>query len=132
MEQIRTNVFNYFAVNEDVLQSKAFGDSWSAFYESVCEVFAIQFSDTMTKTIFSPFEISNGNSVIATANRLQYLSNSDKLAVSSQMADRGLMTINEIREIWNLPPFENGDVPVARGEYYTQENLTEGENDEGI
>ena len=32
---IRENVFNYFGVNEDVLQSKAYGDAWSAFYEGV-------------------------------------------------------------------------------------------------
>ena len=43
---------------------------------------------------------------------------SDKLAVSAQMADRGIMTRNEIREIWNLPPVEGGDVPTIRGEYY--------------
>ena len=34
------------------------------------------------------------------------------------MADRGLFTINEIREIWNLAPIEGGDRLVARGEYY--------------
>ena len=28
------------------------------------------------------------------------------------------MTRNEIREIWNLPPIEGGDVPTIRGEYY--------------
>ena len=34
-------------------------------------------------------------------------------------SDRGLMTINEIRDIWNLPPVEDGDVRTVRGEYYT-------------
>ena len=28
---IRENVYNYFGVNEDVLQNKAYGDAWSAF-----------------------------------------------------------------------------------------------------
>jgi len=118
MNQIRTNVFDYFGVNEDVLQNKAYGDSWSAFYEGCVEVFAIQFSEAMTKTIFTNREIAQGSSIMATSNRLQYLSNKDKLDVSSQMADRGIMTRNEIREIWNLPPIEGGDVPTIRGEYY--------------
>lgn len=118
MEQIRTNVFDYFGVNEDVLQNKAFGDSWSAFYEGCVEVFAIQFSEAMTKTLFTPRERAQGSEIMATSNRLQYLSNSDKLNVSAQMADRGIMTRNEIREIWNLPPIEGGDVPTIRGEYY--------------
>ena len=62
-----------------------------------------------------------------TANRLQYMSNHDKLEVSAQMADRGLMTVNEIRAIWNLPPLpaELGDRMPVRGEYYDAANPPE-------
>ena len=118
MKQIHTNVFNYFGVNEDVLQNRAFGDAWSAFYEGAIEPFAIQLSEALTKAAFSERERAQGSEIMATSNRLQYLSNADKLAVSSQMADRGIMTRNEIRDIWNLPPVEGGDVPTIRGEYY--------------
>lgn len=118
MNQIRTNVYNYFGVNEDVLQNKAVGDAWSAYYEGAIEPFAVQFSETMTRAIFTNTQISNGNMVMATANRLQYMTNADKLNVSSQMADRGIMSRNEIREIWNLEPIDGGDVPTIRGEYY--------------
>ena len=118
MKQIHENVYNYFGVNEDILQNKAFGDAWSAFYEGAIEPFAIQLSEALTKAIFSERERAQGSYLMATANRLQYLSNADKLNVSSQMADRGIMSRNEIREIWNLPPIEGGDVPTIRGEYY--------------
>lgn len=132
MEEIRKSVFEYFGVSEDVIQNKAFGDAWAAFYEGAIEPFAIQFSDVMTKMLFTFREQSQGNKVMATANRLQYLSNSDKLAVSAQMADRGLMTRNEIREIWNLTPLPDdiGNQLPIRGEYYTvgeeENNATEG------
>ena len=35
-------------------------------------------------------------------------------------ADRGLMMIDEIRDIWNLPPLPDGKGQryIARGEYY--------------
>ena len=118
MKQINENVFNYFGVNSDILQNKAYGDAWSAFYEGAIEPFAVQFSEAMTKAVFSERERAQGSYVMATANRLQYLSNTDKLNVSAQMADRGIMSRNEIREIWNLPPIEGGDVPTIRGEYY--------------
>ena len=118
MQAIRNNVFEYFGVNEDILENKAFGDSWSAFYEGAVEAFAIQFSEVMTKMLFTLREQSNGNKVMATANRLQYLSNADKLNVSSQMLDRGIMSINDVREIWNLPPVDGGDERIIRGEYY--------------
>lgn len=117
-ELIQKNVFNYFGVNEDILQNKAYGDSWSAFYEGCIEVFAIQLSEVLTKMVFNSTQIGFGSEIIATANRLQYLSNQDKLNVSSQMADRGIMSINEIREIWNLAPVDGGDARTIRGEYY--------------
>ena len=120
MKEIRANVFEYFGVNEDILQNKFNSETWSAFYEGAIEPWAIQFSEVMSKMLFTFRERSQGNYVMATANRLAYMSNSDKLAVSAQMADRGLMTRNEIREIWNLPPLPEpyGDQLPARGEYY--------------
>lgn len=132
MALIKSNVYEYFGVNEDVLTNKAIGDAWAAFYEGAVEPFAIQFSEVMTKMLFTLREQSNGNMVTATANRLQYLSNQDKLNVSSQMLDRGIMSINDVREIWNLPPVDGGDARIIRGEYYNaDEKVTEeGDTDE--
>ena len=124
---IRENIFNFFGVNEDVLQNKAYGDKWAAYYEGAIEPFALQFSEVLTKMLFTLREQAQGNSVMLTANRLQYLSNSEKLNVSSQMLDRGIMSINDVREIWNLPPVEGGDARIIRGEYY---NADEKVNDE--
>ena len=127
MKAISANVYHYFGVNDDILNNAAFGDAWAAFYEGAIEPFAIQFSQVLTKMLFTFREQSQGNRVMATANRLQYMTNADKLNVSAQMADRGLMTRNEIREIWNLAPLPEpyGDQLPVRGEYY---NVGEDEN----
>lgn len=122
MDQIKENVLNYFGVNEDVLQNKAIGDSWAAFYEGAVEPFAVQFSEVVTRMLYTFRERSEGNEVMATSNRLQYLSNTDKLNVSSQMLDRGIMSINDVREIWNLPPVDGGDARIIRGEYYNADD----------
>ena len=114
---IKANVFDYFNVNEEMLQSQAFGDKWTAIYEGVCEPFAIQFSEILTKMLYTLREQSQGNFVMATANRLQYMSNKEKLNVSSDLLDRGVISINDVREIWNLPPVDGGDARVIRGEY---------------
>ena len=94
----------------------------------------MQFSEVMTKMLFTFREQSEGNLVMATSNRLQYMSNADKLNVSAQMADRGLMTRNEIREIWNLPPLPEpyGSQLPVRGEYYNvgdEDNGTDGNSE---
>ena len=120
MERIRTNVFDYFGVNEDVVQNKAYGDAWNAFYEGRIKPFAIQFSDVVSRMLFSDNERSRGTQIMATSNRLQYMSNTEKLNVSAQMADRGIMNRDEIREIWNLDPLpdDQGKAYTIRGEYY--------------
>lgn len=129
MKLIEKNVYQYFMVNEKILQNEAYGDAWSAFYEGAIEPFAVQFSEVMTKMLFTFREQSQGNSVMLTANRLQYMSNADKLNVSSQLLDRGIMSINDVREIWNLPPVDGGDARIIRGEYW---NADEKINEEKI
>ena len=116
-------------VNEDVLQNKAYGDAWSAFYEGAIEPFAIQFSEVMTKMLFTLREQAQGNLVQLLANRLMYMTDRDKLNVSSQLLDRGIMSINDVREIWNLPPVDGGDARIIRGEYW---NADEKINEEKI
>lgn len=132
MRLIQTNVFNYFGVNEEVLQNKAYGDNWAAFYEGAIEPFAVQFSEVATGMLYTEREKSLGAKIMATSDKLQYMSNADKLAVSAEMADRGLMTRNEIRSIWNMPPLpaEIGDTLPIRGEYYNVGEKTTGDSNE--
>lgn len=131
MELIRENVYDYFGVNGDVMQNKAIGDAWAAFYEGAIEPFAVQLADVLTRMLFTVRERELGSGVSVTANRLQYMSNADKLEVSSQMLDRGILSINDVREIWNLPPVDGGDVRIIRGEYYNADDkVTEDETNE--
>ena len=122
MKLIDDRVYKYFGVNEKILRNEAYGDAWSAFYEGAIEPFAIQFSEVMTKMLFTLREQSEGNMVIATANRLQYMSNSDKLNVTSQLLDRGIISLNDARDIWNLPAVDGGDTRFIRGEYVNIED----------
>lgn len=122
MKIIDDRVYKYFGVNDAILRNEAYGDQWAAFYEGAIEPFAIQFSEVMTKMLFTLREQTEGNMVMATANRLQYMSNSDKLNVTSQLMDRGVISLNDARDIWNLPPVEGGDTRYIRGEYVNIED----------
>ena len=124
-EHIKSNVFDYFCVNEDILQSAAFGDKWLAFYESFVEWYALQLGEVCSGMIYTMRERSAyDNQVFFTSNRLQYMSNADKLNAVTQLGDRGLATRNELREILNLEPLpeEIGNQIPARGEYYDVTN----------
>ena len=127
-EHIKTNVCDYFGVNENILQNKAIGDEWLAFYEGFVEWFAIQLSEVISGMLFTERERAGfGNQVFFSANRLQYMSNADKLNAVTQLGDRGLATRNEMREILNLPPLPEpyGSQIPTRGEYYDVTNPPE-------
>ena len=118
LKLIERNVFDYFGVNEDVIQNKAYGDSFTAFYEGAIEPLAIQLSEVLTKMLFTPTQIAFGSGIYFTANRIQYMTNADKLSVTKDLVDRGILSVNEAREIWQLAPIDGGDRHILRGEYY--------------
>ena len=118
LKLIERNVYDYYGVNEAIIQNKAHGDEFSAFYEGAIEPFAIQLSEVLTFMLFTDREFAFEAGIYFTSNRIQYMNNSDKLAVSRDLADRGVLSINEVREIWQLPPINGGDIHILRGEYY--------------
>ena len=117
MEQIQNRVYTYFGTNEKILRNEATGDDWSAYSEGKIEPFAIQLSQAMTCMTFTLNEQHRGNAITWSANRLQYMTNADKLQVSSQMFDRAIFSINDVMDIWNLPHVPGGDKRYIRKEY---------------
>lgn len=129
MAQIRENVFNYFGVSEEVLQNKAKAEDLEAFFDGAIEPFAIQFSEVVTRMLFSERERAQGSYLIANANRLQYMSTSAKVQMAKELGDRGAILIDEIRELFNYEPLPDGAGQVApiRGEYKATDELSGGE-----
>lgn len=120
MELIQGNVFNYFGVNEKILQNSALGDDLDAFFNGAIEPFSIMLSDVMTAMIFSTKETACKNKILITANRLQYMSVDKKISMAQQLGDRGAILIDEIRDLFNYPPLPDnkGQHAPIRGEYY--------------
>ena len=132
MKAIEANVFNYFGVNEAVLQNKATDEELDSFFNGALEPFSIQLSQVLEKMFFTNREIAVGNRVYVSSNRLQYMSVTHKISLAQQLGDRGMITINEIRELFNYPPLPEGDRAPIRGEYYfageEKDNGNDGQN----
>ena len=129
MKFIQKNVYDYFGVNEAILQNTAVGDQMDAFWNGAIEPFAIQLSEVLTKLFFTEGERAHGAKVIVSANRLQYMSNQTKILMAQQLGDRGMIMIDEIRELFNFAPLPDGKGQYApiRGEYY---NAVEGKREQ--
>ena len=116
MERIENNVFDYFGINRRILQNNYDENAWDAFYEGCIEPFALALGEAMTQATFTMRE-RPANRIMFSSNRLEYAAASSKRNINKDMTDRGIMTINEGREILQLPPIDGGDIFILRGEY---------------
>ncbi len=128
MKMIRDNVLDYFGVSEAVLQNSAVGDELDAFFNGCIEPFCIKLSEAMSRMVFTQPELNRGNKITFTANRLQYMAVASKISMAQQLGDRGILMIDEIRELFNYAPLPDGagqHAPI-RGEYYMVDEGKEG------
>ena len=112
-DSYRERIYRYFGVNKKIITSDYSESEYDAFYESRIEPFLVELSLELTRKIFSPRELSFDNEVWYESNRLQYASAKTKISMV-QLVDRGLMTPNEYRELFNMPPYDGGDEFIMR------------------
>ena len=117
MKLIENRAFIYYGTNEKILRNEATGDDWSAYYEGKIEPFVVQLALAMTCMTYNQNERTRGNAVDWNSNRMQYMNNADKLQTSTQLFDRGILSTNDVMDIWNLPHVEDGDKRYIRKEY---------------
>ena len=132
MKMIQESVENYFGVSEKVIRNEATGDELDAFFNGAIEPFAIKLSDALSRMVFTERERNGGNAIMFTANRLQYMNIGSKISMAQQLGDRGVLTIDEIRELFNYAPLPDGAgayTPI-RGEYKNVKDEDGGEEDE--
>lgn len=107
-KQIDDKILNYFGISNKIIQSNYSEDEWNAFYESVLEPIGLQMSLKFSNKLFTPTEKGFGNEIIFESNRLQYASNKTKIELLRYA--NNIMTINEMREVFNLSPRDGGDI----------------------
>ena len=72
---------------------------------------------------FTKEEIKRGYHIALESSKLQFASNNTKLSVSQQLFDRGILSVNQVMDVWNLPHVEDGDKRYIRKEYTEVTNL---------
>ena len=132
MDLIKSNVFDYFHLSEAIVQNTATEDQWNLFYEDVIEPISLQISQVLTNMIIKESDIERGLYVVLEANKLQFISNNTKLNVSQQLFDRGILSTNQVMDIWNLPRVpDEEDKRYIRKEYTEVNNLDKEVTEDG-
>src|SRR5690625_8039139 len=101
-------IYDFFNTNTKIVQSRFDENEWNAYYESTIEPVALQLAGEYTRKIFSKGERRRGNKIVFESLNLQYASMRTKLSLV-QFVDRAMMSPNEARKVFNLPPVDGGD-----------------------
>lgn len=99
--------------NEKIVTSNFTEDEWNAYYESQVEPDIVQMGNEFTRKLFSRKKRSFGNRIVFEASNLATASMATKLALK-EMVDRGAMSPNEWRAVFNRAPVPGGDVYIRR------------------
>lgn len=106
---VKNAIYDYFGVNEAIVQNKFDENQWNAFYEGAIEPISIQMSQCFTNNLFTENERNFGNEITFEANRLQYASNNTKISIVKELAPLGVLRKNAILEIFNMAPLPDDE-----------------------
>ena len=113
MQTTTKRIYALFNTNERIVESRYNEDEWNAYYESEIEPVVLDLQGEYTRKIFTRRERGFGNRIVFEASNLQCATLTTKLNLL-QMVDRGALTPNEWRAVFNLSPVDGGDNPIRR------------------
>ena len=80
-----------------------------AFYDRCIEAEVIGLGQAFSKCVFTQWQETHGDSIIFYPNKIELMSNSEKVALLTATNAMGVWSINEIRDMFGKPPVEGGD-----------------------
>ena len=121
-------LYSFFNTNEKIVMSTYNENEFNSWYETNVEPDLIQIANEFTRKLFSRRQRAFGNRIEFDALNLTYASLQTKLGLV-QLVDRGILSPNEVRHVFNLSSIEGGDEYVRRLDTASIETTqTEGEN----
>lgn len=121
LKYLQAEVYSYFGISEAIVNGSYTETEFQSFYESIIEGIKIQLSQEFTAKVFTENEKKYGNIIDFNSNRLTYASTSNKINMVRELGALGLLTTNEARELFDLPPVEEGDKRLVSLNYVNAE-----------
>jgi len=113
MDRTTRRIYSLFNTNQKIVMSEYDENEWNAYYEAEIEPIVIELTNEYTRKLFTRRERGFGNRILFEAANLATASMQTKMNLA-QMVDRGALTPNEWREVFNLAPVSGGDEPIRR------------------
>ena len=98
-----------YGISQAILDGDFNGTQHAAFFQNCIEDFIIEFEQAFTNRLFTPREKDVGHRIKCYYSRVSYMDATEKNALATLAKDTGLMTLNEIRELYGLSPLPDDE-----------------------
>lgn len=121
LKLLKSVIRERYGISEEIMSGKYNGEDHSAFYQNCIEDFIVEFEQAASSTLFSEREQYVGHKIKCYYNIVSYLSTKDKIEISKIATSVGNMTLDQINDMFGIPPFEGGDRRVQSLNYVNTE-----------
>ena len=104
LDYVRREVYDYFGVNDDIVQNKADAEKMDGFYRGELSPFYMQLAQALTNCIFTDRERAHGNEIFCELDRLQFANLNDRKEVAKFLAEIGALELDQIISIFGFDP----------------------------
>lgn len=109
MDFFKSIIRQRFGVSEEILDGSFNSAQHGAFYQTCIEDFIEEFQKTASGVLFTSREQDIGHRIRCYYNKVEYYSTADKIQLANIAHDTGIMTLNQINEMFGIEPFDGGN-----------------------
>ena len=104
LEFVRREIYDYFGMNEAIVQNKATPEEMDAFYRGQLVPFYMQLAQGLTNAIFTEREQSFGNEVLCEMDRIQFETLDKRVEAAQFLTNIGALELDQVLEVFGFPP----------------------------
>lgn len=104
LEFVRREIYDYFGVNEEIVQNKADAEKMDAFYRGQLSPFYMQLDQGLTNAIFTEREQSFGNAILCEMDRIQFETLDKRVEAAKFLTDLGALMLDQVLDIFGFAP----------------------------
>ena len=109
MKFLKSVIQERYGVSAAILSGDYSGEQHSAFYQTAIEDFIVQFEQATTACIFTPREHDVGHRIKCYYSKVNYMATKDKMDLANLAKETGILTLNQINEMFGVEPFPEGN-----------------------
>lgn len=114
-----------YGVSAAILSGDYDGEQHGAFYQTAIEDFIVQFEQAMTACLFSAREQDVGHRIKCYYSKVNYMATKDKMELANLAKETGIMTLNQVNEMFGIEPWEGGDRRLQSLNYVNIDQIDE-------